>query len=129
MLKPETYHATTKSGKTISETAQDANSYLDYPSVESAIENVEKVIEEEFKKISNAIANVKMGKEALCVQDTSMQPVIDEMSEFIQGIPGRGITSLLEDTKSKALQIHDDKQREYNEEAEKKVKARAQSEE
>ena len=128
-LKPETYHATTKSGKSISETAKDANTYVDYPSIEAAINDAATVIRDEVKKIADAIAKVQIGKEALCVKDKSMQPVVDEVSEYVKGLPDRGIISALDSYKEQALKVHNEKQEEYNQEAQSKVRSRANSEE
>ena len=128
-LRPETYYATTKSGVRISETAKDANSDVDYPSIEAACDTIATTLKDELNKISKAIANVQIGKEALCVSDKSMQPVVDEVSDFVKGLPeAGGITSFLDEVKTRALEEHNRIQKEYNEAAESKVKSRASSE-
>lgn len=129
MVKPETYHATTKSGKTISETAKDANTVIDYPSIKKAGYHVKEVARDSSIKVVEQIGNIKAGKETLSVNDKTLEPLIAEISDYVRKLPSMGVYETIDAAVSDALEKHDQLQREYNEEAEAKVKARAASEE
>ena len=127
-IKPETYHGTNKAGQSISETAKDAASDIDYKAIEAACDKILEVAKDELKKVSKAIGNVQLGANALCVEDKTLQPVVDEVSDFVNTLPEKGMVSFLDEIKSRSLQAHNELQTKYNDEAKEKLRQREASE-
>ncbi len=115
---PKTFTGTSNKGKQVSVTAKSASTVLDYDGIESACENAISVANDEMKNVSKQLHDVQMGKEALCVEDKDMQPVIDEIGDYVMSIPGEGIQPTLDQIKEAALTAYNTKQEEFNAEAE-----------
>ena len=115
---PKTFTGTSNKGKQVSVTAKSASTVLDYDGIESACEEALQTANDEMKAVSKQLHEVQMGKEALCVEDKDMQPVIDEIGDYVMSIPEQGIAPTLEEIKSTALEKYNKKQDEFNQEAE-----------
>lgn len=100
----------------ISITAENAANTIDYEAISSACDNVVKVAKENCDAISKKVRNVKCGKEALSVEDKSMQPLIDEVADFIDTIPD-AIEQALEEIKSTSLSKYNEIQGQNNDAA------------
>ena len=127
MIDAKTCYATTKSGKTISKTAPSASTIIDYKSIESACDNIMTVANDGMQDISNAINKVQIGSEALSVADKNMQPILEEVSNFIKTLPEQAMSETIAEAKERALQVYNEKQEELNEKTQQEVKAEAQS--
>lgn len=84
--------------------------------VKATCDKITKVAKEHFDKIGDAISKVQCGKEALSVQDTTMQPVLEETGKAIKEMV-KNISPYLEDAQAQAMEMHDMKQQQYNDEA------------
>ena len=115
---PRTFNGTSNKGKSVSVTATSASTILDYDGIEAACDDALHIAEDEMKTVSKQLHEVQMGKEALCVEDKDMQPVIDEIGDYVMSIPGQGIAPTLEEIKTKALEVYNSKQDEFNQQAE-----------
>lgn len=127
MIDAKTCYATTKSGKTISKTAPSASTIIDYKSIESACDNIMTVANDGMQDISNAINKVQIGSEALSVADKNMQPILEEVSNFIKTLPEQAMSETIAEAKERALQVYNEKQEELNEKTQQEVNAEAQS--
>lgn len=127
MTDARTYYATTKSGKTISKTAPSASTIIDYKSIESACDNIMTVANDGMQDISDAINKVQIGSEALSVADKNMQPILEEVSNFIKTLPEQAMSATIEEAKKRALEVYNEKQEELNEKTRQEVNAEAQS--
>lgn len=127
MTDARTYYATTKSGKTISKTAPSASTIIDYKSIESACDNIMTVANDGMQDISDAINKVQIGSEALSVADKNMQPILEEVSNFIKTLPEQAMSATIEEAKKRALEVYNEKQDELNEKTRQEVNAEAQS--
>lgn len=127
MIDAKTCYATTKSGKTISKTAPSASTIIDYKSIESACENIMTVANDGMQDISDAINKVQIGSEALSVADKNMQPILEEVSDFIKTLPEQAMSATIDEAKERALQVYNEKQEELNEKTQQEVNAEAQS--
>ena len=110
---PASYHNNTYN---ISITAESASSVIDYDAICAACDNIVTVAKDNCDQISKKVRNVKCGKDALAVEDKSMQPLIDEVADFIDTIPG-SIETALEDIKNIALTQYNDIQNQNNQAA------------
>ncbi len=111
---PETY--TAKDGKTF--TAKDASTMLDIDSVNKKCENIVKVAKEGCKNICTKIENVEIGKEALCVADSSLEPALEEVNRYIKTIASDGIEPTIDKVKEAALDAFNKLQEIENDKAE-----------
>ena len=127
MIDAKTCYATTKSGKTISKTAPSASTIIDYKCIESACENIMTVANDGMQDISDAINKVQIGSEALSVADKNMQPILEEVSDFIKTLPEQAMSATIDEAKERALQVYNEKQEELNEKTQQEVNAEAQS--
>lgn len=123
MVTPATY---TNSTYNISETATDAKTILDYNGVVSACDKILSTANEGMKKIADNISNVQLGERTLCIEDKSLQPLVDELKNVIKGFPGQGIEPVLEEIKSAAQSRLDEIQTEKNDEARERFDKRVQ---
>ena len=98
-VTPATY--TAKDGKKF--TAKDASTMLDIDSINKKCENIVKVAKDGCDKICTKIGNVEIGKEALCVADTSLEPALEEVDKYIKSIASEGIEPTVEQIKDEAL--------------------------
>ena len=124
---PNTYAGYDEDGNRVTEpiTAADASTeYINPEAVRSAIDNVRNVVDEGFKNIGKAIANISCGQETLSVEDKTMQPIIDEVAEQIAGGDGDvaplaiQMEESLEVVYETACDVHDDFQKQLNKQAE-----------
>lgn len=123
---PNTYAGYDEDGNcVIKRSALDASTeYINPEAVRSAIENVKNVVDEGFKSIGKAIANISCGQETLAVEDKTMQPIIDEVAEQIAGGDGDvaplaiQMEESLEVVYEAACDVHDSLQRQLNQNAE-----------
>lgn len=118
MESPKTYHGYDKDGQCItSKTAEDANNYINPEEVKQAITNLENVLKEQFKGITDALRGIEQdANEAVIVQGTKMGGTIDETCTAIEGIPDQimsGISGLYD----ASVTAHDQIQMTLNENA------------
>ena len=98
-VSPETY--TAKDGKKF--TAKDASTMLDIDSINKKCDNIVKVAKEGCENLCKKIGNVEIGKEALCVADSSLEPALEEVSNYIKTISSDGIEPTVDQIKEAAL--------------------------
>ena len=96
---PETY--TAKDGKTFK--AKDASTMLDIDSIDKKCDNIVKVAKEGCENLCKKIGNVEIGKETLCVADSSLEPALEEVSNYIKTISSDGIEPTVDQIKEAAL--------------------------
>ena len=116
---PNTYAGYDEDGNcVIKRSALDASTeYINPEAVRSAIDNVRNVVDEGFKNIGKAIANISCGQETLSAEDKTMQPIIDEVAEQIAGGDGDvaplaiQMEESLEVVYETACDVHDDFQK------------------
>lgn len=123
MITPDTYRDRTYG---ITETAVDANTILDYSGVVKACDNILNVSQDGMDRIAGNIGKVQLGKEVLCVQDKSFEPLVEEVGQFLKSLPAEGISPALEEIKAMALEAHDQLQTIENEKASSRFNARVQ---
>lgn len=123
MVQPSTYR---NSAYNITETALDANTILDYNGVVRACDKILSVSKDGMDRIAGNIERVQLGKEVLCVQDSSLEPLVDEVEQFLKSLPDQGIAPALEDIKQMALEVHDQIQSTENEKASARYNQRVQ---
>ena len=104
-----------------------ASTIIDYKSIESACENIMTVANDGMQDISDAINKVQIGSEALSVADKNMQPILEEVSDFIKTLPEQAMSATIDEAKERALQVYNEKQEELNEKTQQEVNAEAQS--
>ena len=121
MITPDTYRDRTYG---ITETAVDANTILDYNGVVKACDKILNVSQDGMDRIAKNVGKVQLGKEVLCVQDKSFEPIVEEVGQFLRTLPEQGIAPALEEIKSMALEAHDQIQTIENEKASSRFKAR-----
>lgn len=93
----------------ITVTATSAATKLDYEGISDACDNVLNVAHKEMKKIAKKIEKVQCGKEALAVEDKTMQPVIEEAAELVTTLPNY-MEETLESVKAEALKKYNELQ-------------------
>ena len=98
-VSPETY--TAKDGKKF--TAKDASTMLDIDSINKKCDNIVKVAKEGCENLCKKIGNVEIGKETLCVADSSLEPALEEVSNYIKTISSDGIEPTVDQIKEAAL--------------------------
>ena len=98
-VTPATY--TAKDGKKF--TAKDASTMLDIDSINKKCDNIVKVAKEGCENLCKKIGNVEIGKEALCVADSSLEPALEEVSNYIKTISSDGIEPTVDQIKEAAL--------------------------
>ena len=91
------------------------------------VEKVKDIESEKIKFISDAINKVQIGSEALSVADKNMQPILEEVSDFIKTLPEQAMSATIDEAKERALQVYNEKQEELNEKTQQEVNAEAQS--
>lgn len=118
MESPKTYHGYDKDGNCITtSTAEDANNYINPEEVKAAVENLENVLKEQFKGITDALRGLEQdANEAVIVQGTKMGGTIDETCTAIDGIPEQ-IMSGISELYNVSVQAHDEIQRTLNDNA------------
>ena len=124
MVSPATYTGFDKDNNQIgSQTAQDANSYIDPAKVQAAIDKVNKTVQEQMKNISSALKGiVNDANDAVVVQGTKMGPTIETLCGTIDSIPG-SISGNIGQMYQAAVNAHDKIQTELNEQAEASVRS------
>lgn len=118
MLTPKTYKGYDKDGKVVAQyTAVDANQYINPNEVKSAISNVKSVFKDQMNSVATALTGISAdATEAVIVQGTKMDTVINETAQALNKIPDqvmKGISSLYD----KSVEAHDKIQKKANEEA------------
>lgn len=115
MTEPETYKGYSAEGDFItSKTAENANNYLDLPTVKTAAENLKKVSKEEFDNIIKLLeAEGDLSKEAITVQKMNMRSVILDVVEQVKTYP-TAIESYADETVSRATAEHERIQQDLN---------------
>ena len=118
MESPKTYHGYDKDGKCITTSpAEDANNYLNPEEVKQAITNLENVLKEQFKGITDALRGIEQdANEAVIVQGTKMSGTIEETCTAIDGIPEQ-IMSGISELYDASVSAHDEIQRTLNDTA------------
>lgn len=114
MILPQTYRDRTYD---VTVTAVNADTILDYNGVVKACDNILSVSKDGMDKVASNIEKVQLGKETLCVQDSSLEPIVDEVGQYLKSLPELGIEPALEEIKAMALEAHDQLQTIENEKA------------
>lgn len=117
MISPETYTGTSKSGKHISVTAQDASKDIDCEAIKSTVESIKETAKETLEGVSFKVRHIEAGKDTLSVEDKTLKPLIDEVSDWIEALPKEGIYESLDSAAAYAEERHDEFQEQYNKEA------------
>ena len=119
MVTPVTYTAYDAEGKVVGgpTTGEDANNYIDPAKVQSAIQNVVSVVEQECRNIATAVEGIEPDlKEALVVNGKTMENSAEKVCSVVKSVPAQ-ISSLINHLYNLAVQEHDKKQLENNEKA------------
>lgn len=117
MITPETYTGTSKSGRHVSVTAQDASKDIDCEAIASTVESIKETARETLEGIGYRVKNIEAGKETLSVEDKTLKPLIDDVSDWITMLPDEGIYGSLDAAAKYAEERHDEFQELYNKEA------------
>lgn len=116
---PKTYTAYDEEGKVVGGpiTGEDANNYIDPAKVQSGIQNVVSVAQQECRNIATAIEGITPDlKSALVVKGKTMATNADQIRSVVEIIPGT-IEERIKPLYDLAVQEHDKKQIENNENA------------
>lgn len=118
MVAPKTYTGYDKDGKAVAHvTGVDANEYINPDEVQTAIDKVGTVAEEQMKTISSALNGISgEAADAVIVQGTKMDTVIEEVSKALDSVAG-SIKDSLSDMYTQAVKAHDTLQNQANDEA------------
>ena len=118
MESPKTFHGYDEDDDCIAtETAEDANNYLNPEEVKAALAKLEAVLKEQFKGIVDALRAIEQdANEAVIVQGTKMGGTIEEVCNALDSVPDT-ILSQIGDLYSLAVTKHDEIQRELNDTA------------
>ncbi len=116
--QPKVY--TSKSGKKFS---HDAREIIAIDEIDKKCDAIVEAASEGCKEICNKIKNVNLGKEALCVADSSLEPALDEISEYVKSIATEGIKPNTDAYKEQAATVFEEKQKEEDEKAKKECEA------
>lgn len=118
MVAPKTYTGYDKDGKAVANaTGVDANEYINPDEVQTAIDKVGTVAEEQMKTISSALNGISgEAADAVIVQGTKMDTVIEEASKALDSVAG-SIKDSLSDMYTQAVKAHDTLQNQANDEA------------
>ena len=118
MESPKTYHGYDSDDNCITTvTADDATNYINPDEVKQAIDNLEAVLKEQFKGISDALRGIEQdANEAVIVQGTKMSGTIEETCNALDAIPS-SVMSQIGDLYNESVQVHDQLQTEFNEKA------------
>ena len=118
MESPKTYHGYDKDDKCIkTTTAEDANNYLNPEEVKTALTNLETVLRDQFKAITDALRGIEQdANDAVIVQGTKMGGTIEEVCNALDSVPDT-ILGQIGDLYSLAVTKHDEIQRELNDTA------------
>lgn len=98
-------------------TATSANTKIDYNGIVAACDNILELAETGLEKISKDIKNVKVGPEALIVEDKTMEPLMEEIETFVKSIATEGVSPSLEEIKQLALEAYNKIQKDFNDKA------------
>ena len=91
--------------------------YINPDEVKQAIDNLEAVLKEQFKGISDALRGIEQdANEAVIVQGTKMSGTIEETCNALDAIPS-SVMSQIGDLYNESVQVHDQLQVEFNEKA------------
>ena len=118
MVAPKTYTGYDKDGKAVAHaTGVDANEYINPDEVQTAIDKVGTVAEEQMKTISSALNGISgEAADAVIVQGTKIDTVIEEVSKALDSVAG-SIKDSLSDMYTQAVKAHDTLQTQANDEA------------
>ncbi len=118
MEAPKTYTGYDKDGQQICYcTAVDANTYINPEEVQTAIDNIESVLQEEIKSISSSLASVKDdASTAVVAEGTNMGGAIEGTCTALDGVPST-IMGFIKSKYDDAVTVHDKFQQELNQAA------------
>ena len=118
METPKTFHGYDEDDDCIAtETAEDANNYLNPEEVKAALAKLEAVLKEQFKGIVDALRAIEQdANEAVIVQGTKMGGTIEDTCEALEAIPD-SILGEIGDLYNEAVIAHDEIQRTLNDNA------------
>lgn len=125
MVEPQTGVATSASGKEVRVPAKDASTVVDYTSIQAKAADVKKVAYDSLDAVAEKARNINAGGEVLSVEDKKLQPLIEEVADYIGTLAESGIYESLESATETALKVHDQFQEEYNEEAQQEAERKA----
>lgn len=116
LTSPGIYYGTNEQGETITVRAQDANDYINPQNVLNAINNIDSIVTEELKKITDALQ--PLGAEidtAIVVKDKKMEQTVDDICIAIMDSAKYfdAISGLYND----AVEAHNNLQQQLNNEA------------
>lgn len=116
--QPQTYKS--KSGKTF---CYDAREIIAIDDIDTKCDAIVEAASEGCKKICKDMKNVNLGKEALCVADSSLEPAVDELSDYIKSIATEGVKPVTDQFKGEAAKVFEEKQKEEDARAKKDCEA------
>lgn len=106
-----------------SQTAQDANSYVNPSEVTKAVDDLKSTLKTSIDDIQGKLRNVSVDANGnmLKVEDATMEPIINAAADSLDQIMP-SLTSTLDDIITFANTEHDKKQKEFNDAAESAVR-------
>ena len=118
MLAPKTYTGYDQDGNQVcSCTATDACEYINPDEVQAAIDNVERVAEEQIQNIISALQGVAPdASDAVIVEGTKMDGVIEDVCTSL-GTVSKSIGDSISSMYTEALSAHDQLQQNSNDQA------------
>jgi len=118
MLTPKTYRGYDSDGKCVIEyTAVDANDYINPAEVQTAIDKVKTAFTEQMKDVGDKLRAITAdASEAIIVQGTKMDEVIEDTADALDQVPGQ-IYDSISGLYAEAEAAHDKIQTAANEEA------------
>ena len=99
--------------------SRDARKLLDIDNVDAKCDAIVTASKEGCENLCDKINKVEIGKEALCVADSSLEPALEEAGNYIKSITTEGIEPTTEEIKSQAASKFEELQDQENEKAEK----------
>ena len=103
-----------KSGK---EFKYDAREKLAIDDVDARCDDIAKAAKEGCKSINNDIKNVQIGQETLSVADSSLEPALEEVGNYIDSIATAGVEATTNEVKEEASAAFEKLQKEEDERA------------
>ncbi len=118
MKSPSCYRGYGEEGQLITiKYAEDATTYLNPASVNAKVNNVSTVMEEQITIIQNALRDLlDDANQAIIVNNTSMAPQIEELSEALETFKSTPATAL-ETVYADSITVHDNIQDQLNQRA------------
>ena len=116
MVAPETWAGLNEKEEIVAQyTAADANQHIDPSQVQEAIDKIKEVFKEGFITISTALGDIET-KDAIIVQGTNMDTIIEETAKAIVSLPDQLLADI-DRLYGFSVDAHDELQKKANLEA------------